>query len=62
MKTKSFFTGAIVGAGVTALGFWGTKEGWFGKVAKFAKNLVTVTKNQTEDVSPEEATPAKQTA
>lgn len=60
MKTKTFFTGAAVGAGVTALGFWGTKEGWFGKVAKFAKNLVT--KNQTEDVSPEEATPAKQTA
>lgn len=60
MKTKTFLTGAAVGAGVTALGFLGTEKGWFSKAIAFAKNLVT--KNQQEDNAPEEATPAGQTA
>lgn len=57
---KKFLIGAATGSAITALGFVGNQKGWFGKVAKFAKGIVT--KNQKEDNASEEATPAGQTA
>ena len=54
---KKFLFGAFVGSAVTTIGFFGTEKGWFKAAGTFVKNLVT-----KKETTPEEATPAKQTA